>query len=223
MEAAMRKESEIGMKEGAGETMSQDKYKKYIKENGIHNVPVWRIVGFSGANMAVNLYMGLTMIMSFYLNGYVGMAVILASSFSTITRLWDGVTDPIVGFFVDRFKEKENFGKTRLCLTMGGLLLFINSFLMFNVTDRLPEGALRPAFFIFFTAIYYIGYTFLNISNHVGNVCLTNDPAQRPILSIVGTVLVRVMRAVMQMVVAGLAVKYGSMKSAELFHEYWLI
>ena len=223
MEAAMRKESKIGMKEGTVKTMSQDKYKKYIKENGIHNVPVWRIVGFSGANMAVNLYMGLTMIMSFYLNGYVGMAVILASSFSTITRLWDGVTDPIVGFFVDRFKEKENFGKTRLCLVMGGLLLFINSFLMFNVTDRLPEGALRPVFFIFFTAIYYIGYTFLNISNHVGNVCLTNDPTQRPILSIVGTVLVRVMRAVMQMVVAGLAVKYGSMKSAELFHEYWLI
>ena len=38
---------------------------KYIGENGIHRVPVWRIVGFSGANMAVNLYMGLTMIMFF--------------------------------------------------------------------------------------------------------------------------------------------------------------
>ena len=201
----------------------QAKYQKYMKEDGIHFVPVWRIIGFSGANMAVNLYMGLTMIMSFYLNGYVGMAVVLASSFSTITRLWDGVTDPIVGFFVDKFKESEKLGKTRLCLIMGGLLLFLNSFLMFNVTDRLPEGGLRPVFFIFFTAIYYIGYTFLNISNHVGNVCLTNDPKQRPILSIVGTVLVRIMRAVMQMVVAALAVKYGSMKSAELFHEYWLI
>ncbi|MGI6110923.1 MAG: hypothetical protein ACOYBK_01560 [Bilifractor sp.] len=38
-------------------------------------MPVWRIFRFSGANMAVNLYMGLTMIMSYYLNGYVGMAV----------------------------------------------------------------------------------------------------------------------------------------------------
>ncbi|WP_168171639.1 MFS transporter [Oribacterium sp. C9] len=222
MEAAIRKEAQRDLRTGDTKSMLQDKYKKYMKEDGIHFVPVWRIVGFSGANMAVNLYMGLTMIMSFYLNGYVGMAVILASSFSTITRLWDGVTDPIVGYFVDRFKETEKLGKTRLCLIMGGLLLFINSFLMFNVTDRLPEGALRPAFFILFTAIYYIGYTFLNISNHVGNVCLTNDPAQRPILSIVGTVLVRIMRAMMQMVIAGLAVKYGSMKSAELFHEYWL-
>ena len=201
----------------------ENKHQKYMKEGGIHFVPVWRIVGFSGANMAVNLYMGLTMIMSFYLNGYVGMAVILAASFSTITRLWDGVTDPIVGYFVDKFKGTEKMGKTRLCLILGGFLLFLNSYMMFNVTDRLPEGALRSIFFIFFTAIYYIGYTFLNISNYVGNVCLTNDPAQRPILSIVGTILVRVMRAVMQMVIAGLAVKYGSMRSADLFHEYWFI
>lgn len=77
-------------------------YAKFEKGNGIHFVPVWRIVGFSGANMAVNFYMGLTMIMSFYLNGYVGMAVFLASSFSTIMRLWDGITDPIVGFLVDK-------------------------------------------------------------------------------------------------------------------------
>lgn len=115
-----------------------DKSMKYRKENGIHFVPVWRILGFSGANMAVNLYMGITMIMSYYLNGYVGMAVVLASSFSTIMRLWDGVTDPIVGFMVDKFGGR--FGKTRLCL-----------------------------------------------------------------------------------VVAALAVKHGSMKSAEMFHEYWLI
>lgn len=196
-------------------------YAKYERGNGIHFVPVWRIVGFSGANVAVNLYMGLTMIMSFYLNGYVGMAVFLASSFSTIMRLWDGVTDPIVGFLVDKFGAR--FGKTRLCLIAGGVLLFINSFLMFNVTHRLPEGALRPLFFTFFTLIYYIGYTFLNISNHVGNVCLTNDPSQRPILSIVGTVLVRIMRALTQIYVAYLAAKYGAMASAELFRDYWLM
>lgn len=196
-------------------------YAKFEKGNGIHFVPVWRIVGFSGANMAVNLYMGLTMIMSFYLNGYVGMAVFLASSFSTIMRLWDGVTDPIVGFLVDKFGTK--IGKTRLCLAAGGVILFINSFLMFNVTHRLPEGPFRQVFFIFFTLLYYIGYTFLNISNHVGNVCLTNDPSQRPVLSIVGTILVRISRALTQMYVSYLAVKYGAMASADLFHDYWLL
>ena len=203
------------------DSSSNEKIKRYMKEDGIHFVPIWRIFGFSGANMAVNLYMGITMIMSYYLNGYVGMAVVLASSFTTIMRLWDGITDPIAGFLIDKFGGR--FGKTRLCLVIGGTMLFVNSFLMFNVTDRLPETGIRTVFFVVFTLLYYIGYTFLNISNHVGNVCLTNDPSQRPILSIVGTVIVRVMRAVMTVVVASLAVKYGSLKSAELFHEYWLI
>ncbi len=202
-------------------TNQVESYGKYEKANGIHFVPVWRIVGFSGANLAVNLYMGLTMIMSFYLNGYVGLGVFLASSFSTIMRLWDGVTDPIVGFLVDKFGNKV--GKTRLCLVAGAVLLFINSFMMFCVTDRLPEGIVRQVFFVTFTLLFYIGYTFLNISNHVGNVCLTNDPSQRPILSIVGTILVRIGRALTQAYVSVLAVKYGAMASKELFHDYWLL
>ncbi len=140
------------------ETNKIASYAKYERENGIHFVPIWRIVGFSGANMGVNLYMGLTMIMSFYLNGYVGLGVFLASSFSTIMRLWDGVTDPIVGFLVDKFGAKV--GKTRLCLVAGGVILFINSFMMFCVTDRLPEGITRQVFFITFTLLFYIGYTF---------------------------------------------------------------
>lgn len=204
-----------------GNSSNVESYAKYEKGNGIHFVPVWRIVGFSGANLAVNLYMGLTMIMSFYLNGYVGLGVFLASSFSTIMRLWDGVTDPIVGFVVDKFGQKA--GKTRLCLVAGAVILFVNSFLMFCVTDRLPEGITRQVFFIVFTLLFYIGYTFMNNSNHVGNVCLTNDPSQRPILSVVGTVLVRIGRALTQAYVSALAVKYGTMRSAELFHDYWLL
>ena len=45
------------------DSSSNEKIKRYMKEDGIHFVPVWRILGFSGANMAVNLYMGITMIM----------------------------------------------------------------------------------------------------------------------------------------------------------------
>ena len=39
------------------DSSSNEKIKRYMKEEGIHYVPVWRIFGFSGANMAVNLYM----------------------------------------------------------------------------------------------------------------------------------------------------------------------
>lgn len=195
---------------------------RYLREDGIHDAPYWRIIGFAGVNVAVNLYMGLTMYMSYYLNGFVGMAVILASSFSTIMRLWDGVTDPLVGFFVDRFGSK--IGKTRFCIIAGTVLLSFNSFLMFNVTHRLPEGGLtRSIFFTFFALLFYIGYTFLNVSCYTGGVCITNDPKKRPVGSIVGSVFVRLMRSVMSIVVAGLAAKYGSMSDVGLFMEFWRI
>lgn len=196
--------------------------RKYIKENGIHFVPTWRLIGFCGANLAVSLYMGLTMYMAYYLNGFVGMAVVFASGFSTIMRLWDGITDPIIGFIVEKYGNR--LGKTRFCLVVGGILLFINSFLMFNVTHHLPEGGItRSVFFTVFALLYYIGYTFLNISNYTGMTCITNDPNQRPIISILGTVLVRIARAVMTVVVANLVVKYETMVSTALFHDFWLI
>lgn len=199
-----------------------EKSSKYVKDHGIHFAPAWRIIGFSGVNLAVNLYMGLTMYISYYLNGFVGMAVVLASSFSTIMRLWDGITDPIVGFFVDKFGNRV--GKTRLCMTIGGVLLFINSFLMFRVTHLLPDNSLyRSIFFTIFSLLFYIGYTFLNVSMHTGNVCLTNDPKQRPFVSIVGTILVRLSRAIMQVYVAALVVKYGRMSALGVFEDFWLI
>lgn len=194
----------------------------YDRGNGIHGVPAWRIIGFTGLNLAINLYMGITMQMSYYLNGFVGMAVILASSFSTIMRLWDGVTDPIVGFLVDKFDFK--IGKTRLCIILGGILALVNSFLMFKVTHHLPEsGVIRSIWFTFFALLFYIGYTFLNVGMHTGNVCLTNDPKQRPLVSVTGTILVRLSRSVMQMVLAMLVVRYGRMSALGVFEDYWLI
>ena len=200
----------------------KEEHKRYLMENGIHRVEPWRIVGFSGVNLAVNLYMGLTMYMSYYLNGFVGMAVVFASSFSTVMRLWDGITDPMVGFVVDKFGNR--IGKTRACMTIGGVLLFVNSFLMFRVTHLLPEtGPIRGIFFTVFALLFYIGYTFLNVSMHTGNVCLTNDPKQRPFLSVIGTILVRMSRALVQIYVASLVVKYGKMSSIGVFEDMWLL
>lgn len=195
---------------------------KYDRGNGIHGVPAWRIIGFTGLNLAINLYMGITMQMSYFLNGFVGMAVILASSFSTIMRLWDGVTDPIVGFIVDKFDFR--IGKTRLCILIGGLLALVNSFFMFRVTNYLPEnGIIRSIWFTFFALVFYIGYTFLNVGMHTGNVCITNDPKQRPLVSVTGTLLVRLSRSIMQMVLAALVVKYGRMSALGVFEDYWLV
>lgn len=71
-------------------------------------------VGFGGAMGAKpSLYhdslMGLYV--SYYLIGFVGAVTILASSFSAIVRVWNGITDPLIGLIIDKTDGK--FGKNR--------------------------------------------------------------------------------------------------------------
>ena len=103
---------------------------KYQGANGIHRVPLWRIGGFALNNTATNLYLMLMGYVSFYLGGFVGMATVLASSFSMIMRLWDGVTDPFIGFLVDKTTTK--FGKNRPFMVIGQVILCITSFILLD-------------------------------------------------------------------------------------------
>ena len=59
---------------------------KYYGENGIHRVPLWRIAGFAANNLATNMYLFLMGYVAYYLTGFVGVAVVTASSFSMAMR-----------------------------------------------------------------------------------------------------------------------------------------
>ncbi len=94
---------------------------KYDVGNGIHRVPTWRIAGYALNNLATNMYMMMMMYIAYFITGWVGLGVVLAGSFSMIMRIWDGVTDPFIGFVVDRTNGK--FGKNRPFMIAGNLMV----------------------------------------------------------------------------------------------------
>ena len=148
---------------------------KYYGENGIHRVPLWRIGGFALNNTATNLYLFLMNYVAYYLGGFAGVATVTASSFAMMMRIWDGVTDPFIGFVVD--KTNGRFGKNRPFMVIGNVILLVMSFIMYHVTHLLPENnALRFGFFIVIAAVYYVGYTFQCVVTKSAQSCLTNDP-----------------------------------------------
>lgn len=194
---------------------------KYDRGNGIHGVPIWRIAGFACNNLATNLYAMMTGYIAYYLGGFVGVAVVVASSFTTAMRLWDGVTDPIIGFLVDKTNGK--YGKNRPFMVIGNLILLGSSFIMYHVTHRLPENTmLRFVFFVIFALIYYVGYTCQTVVTKSGQSCLTNDPKQRPLFAMFDSVYSIVMVLGFQMYAVYLGDKYGSFYEAGLFHEMWM-
>lgn len=195
---------------------------KYYGENGIHRVPLYRIAGFALNNTATNLYMFFMGYVAYYLGGFVGMATVLASSFAMIMRIWDGVTDPFVGYIVDKTNGK--LGKNRPFMIGGQIILCVMSFIMFHVTHLLPDnGILRSAFFIFCSAVYYIGYTFQCVVTKAAQTCLTNDPKQRPLFAIFDGIYNVVLFTGMAMLATSLGEKYGSFVSTGLFHDFWLL
>lgn len=195
---------------------------KYYGENGIHRVPLWRIAGFSLNNQATNFYMMLMTMVSYYLTGFVGVLVITASSFSAVMRIWDGVTDPIIGYVVDKTNGK--WGKNRPFMVIGNAILFVSSFIMFHVTHLLPEKTfVRFAFFIVVALIYYVGYTFQCVVTKSAQPCLTNDPKQRPKFAVFDNIFMIARQIYFQMLCVWLIKKYGTYYSTELFHDMWLI
>ena len=125
-------------------TLPDKYYDKDYETNGIHRVPLWRIAGFALNNTATNLYLMFMNYVSFYLLGFVGVGMVMASSFTMAMRIWDGVTDPFIGYMVDKTNGK--FGKNRPFMVIGNIILAASSFIMFHFTHKLPEG---PARFIF--------------------------------------------------------------------------
>lgn len=195
---------------------------KYYGENGIHRVPLWRIGGFALNNTATNFYMFLMNYVAYYLTGFVGVAVVTASSFAMMMRIWDGVTDPFIGYVVDKTNGK--FGKNRPFMLAGNLILCLTSFILFHVTHLLPESTtLRFAFFIVVAAVYYIGYTLQCVATKSAQTCLTNDPKQRPLFAVFDGVYNTILFTVLAIVAAKLGTEYGTMASTEVFHKLWLI
>ena len=194
---------------------------KYYGENGIHRVPLWRIGCFALNNTSTNIYMFLMQFVAYYLAGWVGVGTVVAGSFSMFMRIWDGVTDPFVGFMVDKTNGK--FGKNRPFMVIGNVILFVTSFIMFHVTHLLPMAARFP-FFIVISAVYYVGYTAQCVVTKSAQTCLTNDPKQRPLFSIFDGIYNTVLFAGLQVVATRMATAYGGFTTdPALFHDLWMI
>ena len=160
---------------------------------------------------------------AYYITGWVGLGVVLAGSFSMIMRIWDGVTDPFIGYVVDRTNGK--FGKNRPFMVMGNLILCVTSFLIFHLTPSIPAGGARIAWFFLINALYYIGYTFQCVVTKSAQSCVTNDPKQRPVFAIFDAIYNMILFTGGQVLVSSyLAPKYGGFQNdLGLFHELWLI
>ena len=198
-------------------------YDKDYEHNGIHRVPLWRIAGYALNNTATNVYLMMMNYATYYLMGWVGVGMMVASSLTMMMRIWDGVTDPFVGFMVDKTNGK--FGKNRPFMVIGNIILCVTSFIAFHVTHNLPQAARFP-FYVVVLMVYYLGYTCQCVVTKSAQSCLTNDPKQRPLFASFDGVYNTVLFAGLAVLTAKIANSYkdfGGYASTQFFHTFWMM
>ena len=186
-------------------------------EQQYNRAKTWQLLFFVFNNTASNIYLSLMGFVNLYAGNVAGLAVILVSNIMMAARFWDGVTDPIVGFIVDKTNGK--FGKFRPFMLIGNLIMLGTVILMFTTTHLMPDGILKVVYWTVIYLVYIIGYTLQNAATRGGQTVLTNDPKQRPMFARIDGILNSLLFAGMAMYITGTLVEKYHGFTAELFRE----
>ena len=149
----------------------------------------YQLVLFPLNNGATNVYyvLILTYIATFG-NTVLGIATVFASFMVTGMRVFDAITDPIIGALMD--KTNGRFGKFRPFMVIGSAIMAVSVICLYILTPFVPASMmwLRYVLFIGLYAVWVIGYTFQTSVTRAAQAVLTNDPKQRPLFTIFNTV-----------------------------------
>ncbi|MBQ8804604.1 MAG: MFS transporter [Tyzzerella sp.] len=156
---------------------------------GVNRAKMYQLALFPLNNGATNVYY--VLILSYiatFGNNVLGIATVFASVMVTGMRVFDAITDPIIGALMDRTNGK--FGKFRPFIVIGNAIMAISVIVLYMVTPLIPADmvGLRYAAFILLYAVWVIGYTFQTSVTRSGQTVLTNDPNQRPLFTIFNTI-----------------------------------
>lgn len=91
---------------------------------------IWQIGLFVLNNTATNIAMVLIGYYAFFTQNILGLSAVVVGFIATSMRIFDGITDPIVGFFLDRTDGK--FGKFRPFMLAGNIVLFVSILAIFH-------------------------------------------------------------------------------------------
>lgn len=188
------------------------------KKPALNRAKPYQLILFPMNNGATNVYYILTMnFIAYYANGVLGLALMFATTMVTVMRLFDAVTDPIIGALIDRTSTK--FGKFRPYMVLGNGIMIASSLLLYFGARVVSDDMmwLRYTCFVLFYALYVIGYTFQTACTRSGQTCLTNDPKQRPLFTVFNTIASLIGMGLVQFLAPILSERFGGYNSAAFF------
>lgn len=106
--------------------------------------------------LPVTFLMGpLAILQSMYAKHF-GLALTTIAAVLLISRIFDAVTDPIIGYCADKYQSR--YGSRKPFVVVGGLLFIISSWFLY-----VPPLGVSSEYFLFWFLAFYLAYTLLDI------------------------------------------------------------
>lgn len=128
------------------------------------------------------IYTAMSVYLMFYYTDYAGVSSAAVGVIMLISRVFDGVSDIIMGVIVDRTKSR--FGKARPWLLRMCIPFAVSGVLLFSVPTGWSSGAKLVYVFVTYNLVSTVVYTAVNVPYSALNALMTQDPYERSVLSI---------------------------------------
>ena len=123
----------------------------------------------------------------FYYTDYVHVSAATIGTIMLLSRVFDGVTDLIMGVIVDRTKSR--FGKCRPWILRMAIPFALAGILLFSVPSGLGETSKLVYIFITYNLVSSVVYTAINVPYATLNALITQNQYERSVLSIFRMIL----------------------------------
>ena len=158
-----------------------------MSQPSTNRAKLYQLALFPLNNGATNVYF--VLILSYIANfgsNVLGLAMTFATVMVTAMRVFDAVTDPIIGALMDRTSTK--FGKFRPFMVLGNGIMAVATILLYVFTPLITVQWAKYALFVGLYGVWVIGYTFQTSVTRAAQPVLTDDPQQRPLFTVFNTV-----------------------------------
>ena len=128
------------------------------------------------------IYTAMSAFLLFYYTDYAGVSAMAVGTIMMISRVFDGISDIIMGVIVDRTHSR--FGKARPWILRMCIPFAISGILMFSVPASWSSTPKLVYVFITYNLVSTVIYTAINVPYSALNALMTQDPYERSVLSI---------------------------------------
>ncbi len=148
----------------------------------------WERFSYGCGDLGCNIiYSAMSSFLLFYYTDYVHVSAGVIGTIMLLSRVFDGITDLIMGIIVDRTKSR--FGKCRPWRLRMAIPFALAGILLFTVPSGLGNTAKLAYIFITYNLVSSVIYTAINVPYATLNSLITQDQYERSVLSIFRMIL----------------------------------